>query len=102
MEQIKPGSLVMINKSESIIDGATTKIFGWHEDKPNNDVNAKLFDTNTVGMYVGIWGGPLAEQNSLVWNEVMIGSKLYLFTREQLEPICHTSILEDNLLISVS
>lgn len=96
MAQIIPGSLVLINKSESIIDGATLKVIGWFEDKPNKDVNVELFNLNTVGMYVGQWTGPLAESNSSDWYEVMIGSKVYLFNWEQLEPICPTSILVAN------
>jgi len=102
MAQIIPGSLVLINKSESIIDGATLKVIGWFEDKPNKDVNVELFNPNTVGVYLGQWTGPLADSNSSTWYEVVIGSKVYLFTYKQLEPLCPTSILADNLLTFVS
>lgn len=93
---IKPGSLVTINKSESIIDGATIKIIGWYENKHAHDVCVELFDTNPLGIYLGLWVGEQASQNSSYWHEVLVQSKVYLFRFEQIQPICHIYTQEDN------
>ena len=102
-KEVKPGSLVIINKSESIIDGATLKIIGWYEDKLNHDVNVELFDITPIGVYLGLWTSEQARHNASFWHEILVGSKVYLFRFEQLQPICqHTSTPEDNSLILLS
>jgi len=87
--EIKPGSLVVLKKSNSMFDGVTDepKLVAWYEDKVNKDFSVRFFQVGTAGVFLDYWPqSPEYGLNYVVWYEILIGQKVYLFTPDQIEP----------------
>ena len=84
---IKPGSLVSLKKDKSYLDFSKEYVLGWHENKIHYDINMELFAPGTKGLFLKKWSGPGSKLNPSDWFEVLIGTKVYLFALNQLQPV---------------
>lgn len=76
---MKIGTLVKVTAGDSTFRDT---IVGWY--KTRKDIFAHIFPSGTE--IYGIFLGQPISSNSVLWYEVLVGEKIYLFMMTQLSP----------------